>query len=58
MKELEKNELMEVDGGNIWLALAEAVYGVFTGEGMIGQACMYSNYYRAQMPSNWTGHGY
>ncbi len=58
MKELEKIDLMEVEGGNLWWDLVCAVYDVMTGEGLIGQTAAYTSYYRSQMPSNWTGHGY
>lgn len=56
-KELSEQELKKVEGGSI-LELIEAVYECFTGEGPVGHTCMYANYYRSQMPSNWTGHGY
>jgi hypothetical protein len=58
MKDLNEMELREVDGGNIFLAIAEAVYDVITGDGLIGHIATYTSYYRSQMPANWTGHGY
>ena len=58
MKDLEKSQLMEVEGGNLWWELVNIVYDVVTGEGPIGHAAAYTSYYRSQMPANWTGHGY
>ncbi len=58
MKELEKSDLEKVEGGNIFLKIAEVVYEVMTGDGLIGHIATYTSYYRSQMPANWTGHGY
>jgi len=61
MKELDKNDLLEVEGGGIldlvW-KVVEVVHDVLTGDGLIGKTAAYTSYYRSQMPSNWTGHGY
>ena len=58
MKDLGKSDLLEVEGGNIFVSIADLVWEVMTGDGLVGHIATYTSYYRSQMPSNWTGHGY
>ena len=58
MKELEKNELMGIEGGQV-LELLDALWDIATGEGWIGMLSAYACSQRAaNIPSSWTGHGY